>query len=144
MIGRGDQHQSIHDYRRHFEAVRIIRVENPLRAKLIRIVYVDFCEAAVTASGVVAIVGRPIGGRRLCDKMLWKNVDGSGNRGIEFLIGKCQCDPATAKRDQRRGSEAKMHVEPDQLANCTFTHLACGMLVAEDCVPLGRCFGGKT
>src|SRR3989442_15217182 len=98
MIGRGDQHQSIHDYRRHFEAVRIIRVENPFSAKLIRIVYVDFCEAAVTASGVVAIVGRPIGGRRLCDKRVWKKLGGSGNRGIEFFKRKSPMDPETPKR----------------------------------------------
>src|SRR5204863_6864948 len=83
-------------------------------------VYVDFCKAAVTASGVVAIVGRPIGSGRPGDKMLGKNVDGGGNRGIELLIGKCQREPATAKRNERHRSEAKMHVEPDQLANCNF------------------------
>src|ERR1700693_2805247 len=81
MIGGGDQHQPIYNYRGNFEPVRIIRVKNPLGAKVIHIVYVDFIKAAVTASCVVAVVGRPIGTGRLNDKMLGKDVDYRGNRG---------------------------------------------------------------
>src|SRR2546430_14218573 len=68
IVGGGDKHESVENHRRDFQAIRIGRVKDPLRAQLPDILNLDLIEAAEAAAGIIPMVGKPIRPHRLCGK----------------------------------------------------------------------------
>src|SRR5579859_1819672 len=56
IVGGHHIHASVHDYRRGLKSLRIAGAENPCRPELRDIGCIDFAQAAVAATRVIAIV----------------------------------------------------------------------------------------
>ena len=60
VVGRGHEHDPVHNDGCHFKAVRITRMEYPLRSQFSDITAVNLRQAAVPPSGEVPVIGKPI------------------------------------------------------------------------------------
>src|SRR5438094_4121511 len=61
IVGRGHEHDPVHNDGCHFKTVRIIRMKYPLRSQLSDIAAIDLRQTAVSSSREVPVVGKPIG-----------------------------------------------------------------------------------
>src|SRR5215470_2401931 len=60
IIRSGQKHNPVYHYGGYFERIRLLGMENPLRAQLVHVGGRDLVQARKPASRVVAIVGRPV------------------------------------------------------------------------------------
>ena len=64
IVGGSDQHDAVDNDRRDLEVAGVRRMKDPLDAEICHVAGINFAEATVPATGVVAIVGKPIGSDR--------------------------------------------------------------------------------
>src|SRR5690348_10091093 len=86
VVGGGDEHDSVHDYRRYFELAGVECVKDPLGAKLRDVTGIDFAESAVTAAGIVAIVREPVSRDGIREHLLWVHVDVGDDRSHPAVL----------------------------------------------------------
>src|SRR2546430_4125507 len=75
IIRGGDEHNSADDKRRDFQVLGVAGMENPRGSQVRNIAGVDFLQAAIAASTVVAIVGSPVLTNRLCEQIFGFYID---------------------------------------------------------------------
>src|SRR6202045_5432451 len=78
IVRGSDKHEAIEHHRRDFQAIRIRRVEYPLRAQLPDILQIDLFEAAEPAARVIAVVRKPIRPHGKSAKSICSHLDRSG------------------------------------------------------------------
>src|SRR5580693_1293976 len=85
IVGRGNVHYASDDDGRHFEPFGVRSMKDPSSAKAADIGCGDLVQGAVAAAGVVAVVGGPVGGGRLCEQVCRVHIDVGNNGSLTGL-----------------------------------------------------------
>src|SRR4029077_2987387 len=82
IVRGGDKHEAVEYHRRDFQAIRVGRMEYPLREQLSDISGLDLIEAAKSAAPLILVVGQPIRAYGLRSKSFprafYRSRNGSG------------------------------------------------------------------
>jgi len=112
IVGGSDKHESVENHRRDFQAIRIGRVEYPLRAELTHILRIDLIEAAEAAARIIPIVGKPICPHRLRGKGFRRHPNRGGNGNSARLLR-----PRGGQGSADDGHPERSQTEPHLLTN---------------------------